>query len=782
MKAIIMAGGEGTRLRPLSANRPKPMVELLDRPVLEHILELLKRHGVTEACLTLKYLPQMITNYFGNGEKFGMRLDYRIETEALGTAGGVLNCADFVEDGDFLVISGDCVCDFDLTALTEYHLEKKAEVTLALYSHPEPCEYGLVVTGPDGRVERFIEKPAWDCVLTDRINSGVYVINPLVLREIPEGEPYDFGKQLFPQLLNGKRGMYGYNAAGYWCDIGNIGAYLRCCHALLRGEVKTDMRAPSYREGVWSAAAVPEGVTVVPPVYIGENAVIDRGAELGPYAVIGASSVIAAGAAVRHSVVNGAVVRENATVTGAVVMRGASVGRGSEVCEGAVVGENCLVGDDAVIAVGARLWPDRQVPPGALVTGSVAHGMLKTGLAFTKPGVICGELGADVTADACLRLGEAAGAFKRVGIGWHGGEAARVMAEAFGCGVCAAGGYIFRHDGNFTSCASYAGQVFGLPLTVFVEEKKDGISIAFFGKNGGRIPRDIERKFEAALGEPHKTLPRLTGSAATVMGVVDAYVSAAAKNARLPAELSDAPDDSPEGTAPPLVAVTGKGAENRALKDALTLLGCCVTDKKPGLPVLEITNGGLTLTASDEEGYRLTDDQLRVLVAFIEFSCGTKELAAAYDAPAALDALAEEQGAAVLRVGRDGPRAEELYLEQLVLRDGVFAGARLVAYLTGMGETLAGLREKLPKFSSMTREIPLKGDRGAIMRLMASHCAGMASELASGLKLDTDRGSVHISPLRERSALKIRTESMNEETAEELCAEFERRTREIDKA
>ena len=142
MKAVIMAGGDGTRLRPLSANKPKPMVELLDKPVLEHILELLKRHGVTEACLTLKYLPQLVTDYFGNGEKFGMRLDYRIEKEALGTAGGVLNCADFLSQGgaeDFLVISGDCYCDFDLGALAAFHKEKGAEATLGLYSHPEPC-------------------------------------------------------------------------------------------------------------------------------------------------------------------------------------------------------------------------------------------------------------------------------------------------------------------------------------------------------------------------------------------------------------------------------------------------------------------------------------------------------------------------------------------------------------------------------------------------------------------------------------------------------------------
>ncbi|SHI07539.1 mannose-1-phosphate guanylyltransferase / phosphomannomutase [Sporobacter termitidis DSM 10068] len=771
MKAIIMAGGEGTRLRPISANKPKPMVELLDRPVLEHILELLKKHGVGSACLTLKYLPQMITDYFGGGERFGMHLEFRTETEALGTAGGVLNCADFIGDEDFIVISGDCVCDFDLGALMDFHARKKAEVTLALYSHPEPCEYGLVVTGEDGRVTRFIEKPAWDHVLTDQINTGIYVMRPSVLKEIPKGEPYDFGKDLFPRLLSARRGMYGYGASGYWCDVGSIGAYIKCCQDMLRGEIKADMGAAPVREGVWSAAAMPEGAVIVPPVYIGAGAVIDKGAEIGPFAVIGASSVIAAGAAVRHAVVNGAVVNENAAVTGAVVCRGASIGRGSEVREGAVVGDNCLVGDNCVVAANARLWPDRQIASGTLVTGSVSNGLLRGGLSFTKPGTVCGELGVTVTAEACLRLGEAAGDFKRVGIGWRGGEGARVMAEAFGCGVCAAGGDIIRHDGNFLSCASYAGQAFTLPLTLFVEEQKDDVSISFFGEGGGRIARDIERKFEAALSEPHKTSPRLTGSATTVMGVVDAYVSAAARAAQVPSGSGGALT----------VAVAGKGTENRALKSALALIGCEISDRKNGLIVMEASGGGMTLTAADEEGYHLTDDQLRVLSAFVEFSCGARELAVPYDAPAAIDALAGDFDAAVLRVGRDGRQAADLYLKQTALRDGVFAGVRLCAFLKSRGETLSGLRRKMPKFSSMTREIALKGDRGAVMRLMTSRCAGMASELASGLRLDTDRGCVYISPLRERSALKIRTESMSEEIAEELCAEFERRAREIDK-
>jgi mannose-1-phosphate guanylyltransferase/phosphomannomutase len=371
---------------------------------------------------------------------------------------------------------------------------------------------------------------------------------------------------------------------------------LTCCQDLLRGAVKADIGAPAVREGVWSRASLPAGSVIVPPVYIGENAVIDKCASIGPYAVIGASSVIGAGAAVRRSVVLGAVVGENASVDGAVVCSGASVGRGTEICEGAVVGEGCLVGDGCVVAESARLWPDRQIPPGTLVGGSVSHGFLKNEVSFSNPGVLSGAPGVSLTAEVCLRLGGAAARVGRVGVGWRGGEAARVLAETFGCGVCAAGGDLVRHDGRFLACASYAGQAFALPLSVFFDEGRDGVSINFFDKRGVWITRETERKFEAAAHQAHQTQPRLIGGAATVMGIMEAYVSAAVTAAQLA--------DSRRGRL--VVSVPAAGAENRAVRKALSLLGCELTDRKNGVMRLEAAHAGMSLRAGDEEGYCLS--------------------------------------------------------------------------------------------------------------------------------------------------------------------------------
>ncbi|MCL2588739.1 MAG: NDP-sugar synthase, partial [Oscillospiraceae bacterium] len=314
MKAIIMAGGEGTRLRPVSLNSPKPMVRLFDRPVLEHTLNLLKRNDITEACLTLRFLPQVVTDYFGDGAAFGMKLTHRIEESPLGTAGGVAACEDLIDGEHVLVLSGDAVCDFDLQACIAFHREKQADATIVLYAHPEPLEYGLVMTDAAGRVERFIEKPPWNQVFTNRINTGVYILSPRALAEIPAGVRYDFGRDLFPKLLEKGMKLYGVEAAGYWCDIGSPEAYLQSSIDALDGKLTLDLGAQPE---------VPAGVIVQQPCYIGNNVRLEQGARIGPHAIIGAGSRIGAGAAITRSMVDGATVGQDTRLDGVIVGRGA---------------------------------------------------------------------------------------------------------------------------------------------------------------------------------------------------------------------------------------------------------------------------------------------------------------------------------------------------------------------------------------------------------------------------------------------------------------------------
>ena len=225
MKAILLSGGAGSRLRSISGDLPKPMMSILGKPLLERTVALLRDCGFTDLCMTLHYQPEIIRDRFGDGSRFGVSIRYRMEGEPLGTAGAVKNCAGFWDDEPFLVISGDSACDYDLASLMDRH---RGGVTIALADHAEPLAYGLVVTGKDGAVTSFVEKPAWERVVTDRVSTGIYAISPEIMDYVPLGVPYDFARDLFPRLLQEGVPMTGVPMEGYWRDIGTPRAYYQC--------------------------------------------------------------------------------------------------------------------------------------------------------------------------------------------------------------------------------------------------------------------------------------------------------------------------------------------------------------------------------------------------------------------------------------------------------------------------------------------------------------------------------------------------------------------------
>ena len=240
MKAVILAGGEGKRLKAVTGDLPKPLVPLLGRPLAEHILRLLKKHGIKSVCAALRYRPEAIRAALGDGSSLGLHLEYRVEELELGTAGAVKNCADFIGNEDVLVISGDAACDLDLTELMRRHREANAAVTLALHRDAAPLRYGLAVTDGDDAIRAFVEKPSWPRVVTDLVNTGIYILSHRAIAAIPEGRAYDFGKDLFPALLREDKLLLGVALEGYWCDVGTPLSYYRCCVDALEGRLRLE--------------------------------------------------------------------------------------------------------------------------------------------------------------------------------------------------------------------------------------------------------------------------------------------------------------------------------------------------------------------------------------------------------------------------------------------------------------------------------------------------------------------------------------------------------------
>ncbi len=346
MKAVVMAGGEGTRLRPLTSNQPKPMVPVVGKPCMEHILDLLRGHGFEDVIVTLAFLPQAIKSHFGNGEELEMSIEYSLEESPMGTAGSVRLAATRL-DGTFLVISGDALTDFDLGEIVAFHREKGAAATIALKAVPNPLEFGIVVTDEDGRIERFLEKPSWGQVFSDTINTGIYVLEADVLKHVPDDRPYDFSKELFPHLLEMGLPLYGYVCDGYWQDIGNLDQYRQANTDALDERVTLDVPGIRLRGNIWLGEGVEiddlEGVEG--PAFIGSYSSISPEATVGAYSVLGASVRLRESARVVRSVIDSSTfVGRNAIVEGAVVGRSCDIRSHARVHDGVALGDGVIVG------------------------------------------------------------------------------------------------------------------------------------------------------------------------------------------------------------------------------------------------------------------------------------------------------------------------------------------------------------------------------------------------------------------------------------------------------
>jgi len=411
MKAVVMAGGEGTRLRPLTINRPKPMVPMVNKPLLVHILNLLKRHGITDVVITVQYLAAIIQDHFGDGEGLGMRIVYSVEESPLGTAGSVKHAQQYLDD-TFLVISGDALTDLDLGRVIAFHQQKKALATLTLYRVPNPLEYGVIITDESGHIRQFLEKPSWGEVFSDTINTGIYVLEPAALDYFEPETAFDFSKDLFPLLLERGEPIYGYVADGYWCDVGSLQEYMRASGDLLSGKVQVGEIGRHIGGGIWTG----EEVEIAPdaqlygPVYLGHGVKIKGGVVVRGPAVIRDYTIVDTRAHVDRSIIwRNSYIGERAELRGAIAGRQVTFKANAVAFEGAVIGDESIVDQGAVIHPNVKIWPSKEIEAGATVRTSIIWGAQGRRVLFGRYGVT-GLVNVDLTPEFAARLGAAFGA------------------------------------------------------------------------------------------------------------------------------------------------------------------------------------------------------------------------------------------------------------------------------------------------------------------------------------------------------------------------------------
>ncbi len=411
MKAVVMAGGAGSRLRPLTISRPKPMVPIVNKPVMAHILDLLKRHNITDVIVTLQYMADVIQDDFGDGHSIGMNIQYSIEETPLGTAGSVKNAQQYLDD-TFLVISGDALTDFDLTQVIAQHKAKRAMATLTLHRVPNPLEYGVIVLDPAGRIQQFLEKPSWGEVISDTVNTGIYVLDPKVLDYFEAGVPFDFSKDLFPMMLQRGDPLYGHIANGYWCDIGNLQEYMRASFDMLEGRVHLEPLGHHIGGSIWCE----DDVEIAPdaqlygPIFLGYGVKVKGGVVIHGPSAVRDYSVIDNRAHVDRSIIwRNSYVGEGVELRGAIIGRQCSLKSKTVVFEGAVIGDGSVVGAGAVIHPNVKIWPEKEIEAGATVKTSIIWGSQGRRVLFGRYGVT-GQVNVDLTPEFAAKLGAAFGA------------------------------------------------------------------------------------------------------------------------------------------------------------------------------------------------------------------------------------------------------------------------------------------------------------------------------------------------------------------------------------
>jgi mannose-1-phosphate guanylyltransferase / phosphomannomutase len=504
MKAVIMAGGEGTRLRPLTSNAPKPMMPLVNRPMMEHIVTLLRRHGFDEIVVTVAFMANHIRTYFGDGSEFGVRMVYATEEQPLGTAGSVRNAMEELDDR-FLVISGDVLTDIDLEKIVSSHEEKGALATIGLVAVENPLEFGIVITRDDGSIERFLEKPSWGQVFSDTINTGIFVLEPEIFDYIAPDRPVDFSSEVFPALLDDGKPIYGAVAEGYWEDVGTLEAYLRAHKDILDGRVQVDMPGFELADGVFlgEGAEVHPDAVLNGPAIIGDYCRIEADAHIGEYAVLGTNVRVRSGADLQRSVVH-----DNSYLGEGVRLRGATVGRACDLrtgvrCEeGVVLGDECFIGEQAMIGTGVKVFPFKTVEAGAVVNSSIVWESRGARSLFGRVGV-AGLANVDITPELATRVAMAyATSLKKdaaVVTSRDSSRSARMLKRAMMSGLNAAG--VNVRDLEVASVPVTRFEV-GRPevsggITIrLIEGDSESVVIRFFDGHGADLSEDGQRKIE----------------------------------------------------------------------------------------------------------------------------------------------------------------------------------------------------------------------------------------------------------------------------------------------
>ncbi len=830
MQAVVMAGGEGSRLRPLTINRPKPMVPIANRPVMGHIIELLKRHNITDVVATLQYRADDIEKFFGDGSNAGVTMNYSVEPRPLGTAGSVKFADKYLtRDEPFLIISGDALTDFNLTEIVDFHKRVGAAVTITLYRVPTPLEYGVIIVDDAGRIERFLEKPSWGEVISDTVNTGIYVISPEVLDDIEPGTPFDFSKDLFPLLMKRGAPLFGFVANGYWCDVGNIAEYMRATGDLLSGKVNLGETGQHIGGGIY----VEDDVDIAPdaqlfgPIYLGTGVRIKGGVVIHGPTAIRPFTIVDNRVHIDRSIVwRNSYIGEGAELRGAIIGRRCSLKSKSVVFEGAVIGDECTVGEGAVIHPNVKLWPNKEVEAGATVKSSLIWGAQARRSLFGRYGVT-GLVNVDLTPEFAARLSTAFGATLPKGsvvtINRDPHRAPRMIKRAMVSGLPSAGVSVQDLESVPVPVARYYTAVSGATGGVHVRLSpydQRVVDIRLFDKAGQNLSKASERSIENIFFR--EDFRRVSfddlGQIEEVAGLperryIEGFLNALNVKAIRAAHFSLVVDYASAPTSLVLPTILGElGCTVVALNERMDETKMAVPsdlfqrgiDQLAAITAAVKADLGVRLDVSGErvwwvdgKGQKLSGTT--AAAAFLELALraqtdgATRTIAVMANQPQLFDEIAARYGAQVRRTKID-PQAlmaavagDDTMLalsgagEFIVpsfhrLIDAMFPVAKMLEFLALQQTTLVDVAAALPAYHVAQRQVPCAWDqKGTVMRLLNEQYKDSIVEQVDGIRIRSgERELALIVPAADEPVFYIYTEGATDEAAGTLADRYVR--------
>jgi mannose-1-phosphate guanylyltransferase / phosphomannomutase len=825
MKAVIMAGGFGTRIQPLTGSMPKPMIPLFNRPIMLHIVELLKKYDITELVMLLYHQPFYIKNFFRDGSDFGVKITYVNPIADMGTAGAV-KAAEKYLDERFLVISGDLLTDFNLKKIIDFHADHKAMATITLTSVKDPLQFGVVITDKEKRITQFLEKPGWSEVISDTINTGIYVLEPEILKYIPDGENFDFSQDLFPLMLKKKDALFGVTARGYWRDIGNTDSYREAYHDIFKGKVhlkidepKQDFVGKDLRIGAdvkLEHAAGLEGTVV-----IGDNSQVLGDVRIKD-SVIGRNCTIEAGVRLNRCVIwDNSYVKKGARITDSVICSNVRIGQGAVLEEGVIVADDTSVGDEAVIKADVKIWPKKTIEAGATVTSNMIWGE-KWKKALFEGAIIKGLSNVELTPEFCAKLGCAYGTSLPKGSFVLGSRdsnpSSRMLKRCFVGGLLSAG--INVRDMKMTSLplVRYKLKTFGEVGGVHFRQAQDdpaSLEIVFLDGDGldfsSNMGKNVERTFfKENFRRAHHTEP---GVITDINNVGDFYREGFLR--ALDRELLkktactvvvDFNFSPASQTLPQLLNVLGfsvialnayvdegRGVQTKGKEQSLNQLSAIVSSlgAQAGFwlgPSAE------AITMVDEIGRICTGIELLSLTVLLLMKSGQRgAIAVPVQTPSTIEQMVGQNGCQVVRTKSSDRAMQEIASSSEIILtgtadgrfafprfqaafDGMFAIAKLMELSAASGVTLSQALSDVPRTAFLQTSLPCPWEmKGGIMRKMSEDSLEKEATFIDGIKVHIGEEWVLVLPDQYLPVIHIVAEARDQKSAQRLLGEYEKK-------